>query len=130
MVFGFVGAYLIATTAWRYFADGITTGAPYTLLVGVMSFLVISYQKLTYVSLPGIIKETRTWFFHHREILRWSDIKFVSIMYRGDLAMVFLERDILGWKVLFLKEQIPKLKELFEEHIPEVEINEINERKK
>lgn len=91
-----------------------------------MAFFVIGYRKLVYVSRGGMVRETNTWLTHHRELLEWSKVQFVTIMYRGNSAMVFLERDTLGWKVLFQKDQIPQLKKLFQEYMPQVEINEMS----
>lgn len=123
-LFAFVGAYLIAITAWRYFARGTADGAFYMLLVGAASLLVMGYRKAIYVTPVGVVKETRTLFSNHSEILRWEEVRFTSIMYRGDSALVLLERDVLGWKVLFQKEQIPRLKELFQHYIPDIETDE------
>lgn len=125
IAFGLTGAYLIAMTAWRYFALGISSGAQYSLLVGALSFFVIRYQKRIYISPAGMVKETRTWLTSHRDILGWDEIKFVTVMYKGNQAMAFIERDTLGWKALFDRDQIPRLKELFGEYIPDVEIDEI-----
>lgn len=91
-----------------------------------MAFFVVGYRKLVYVSRGGVVRETSTWLTHHRELLEWSGVRFVTIMYRGNSAMVFLERDSMGWKLLFEKDQIPQLKKLFQEHMPEVEIDEIS----
>ncbi len=40
--------------------------------------------------------------------------------------MVFLERDSLGWKVLFERDQVDDLKRIFKQYIPDIEINEID----
>lgn len=122
-----VGIYLIAFTAWRYLGQGTVKGAQYNLLVGCMAFLVIGYRKLVYVSRDGVVRETKTWLTRHSELLEWGTVQFITVIYRGNSAMVFLERDSLGWKVLFEKDQIPRLKELFQEYMPEVEVNEISQ---
>lgn len=124
--FGLTGAYLLAITAWRYFAHGITSGAQYTIIVGVLSFFVIKYSKLVYLSPAGVVRETRTWLTSHREIMRWDEIKAVSIVYRGKEAMAFLERDSIGWKALFDKDQAPALKAIFAEYIPDIDIDEVD----
>lgn len=92
-----------------------------------MAFVVVGYRKLIYVSRGGVVRETSTWLTRHRELLEWGEVRFITIMYRGNSAMVFLERDSLGWKALFEKDQIPQLKKLFQEYMPEVEINEISQ---
>lgn len=99
------------------------------MLVACMAFFVIGYRKLIYVSQDGMVKETHTWLSHHRELLKWSEVKYITIMYKVGHAMVFLERDALGWKVLFTKEQIPELREIFKKYLPpDIGINEINSR--
>lgn len=125
IVFALIGVYTLGFTAWRYFAQGITTNALYNIIIGVMCFFVLKYEKLVYVSPVGIVKETHTWFSHHREVLKWSEVKFVTIMHKRKESMVFLERDTLGWKVLFGLEQIPELKTLFAKYIPSVEVDEM-----
>ena len=47
-------------------------------------------------------------------------------MHKGDETMVFLERDTLGWKVLFERDQVSDLKKFFKQYIPDIEINEMN----
>lgn len=125
-VFGLTGAYLIAITAWRYFAYGITSGAQYTIFVGVLSFFVISYSKRVYLSSSGVVRETRTWRTSHCEVMRWDEIKAVSIVYRGKEAMAFLERDAMGWKALFGRDQVPELKAIFAKYIPDIDIDEVD----
>lgn len=123
MIFALSGFYLIGITAWRYFSRGVSTGAQYTLLVGALSFLVIRYRKLVYVSSVGVVRETRTWRTAYREILSWDEVQFISIICRGNEAMVFIERDSMGWKVLFGRDQISALREIFAKYIPDVEID-------
>ena len=95
------------------------------ILIGLSSFFALKYQKLVYISPLGPVKETHTWITHHRETLRWDEIKFITIMYRRGEAMVFFERDVLGWKVLFDESQIDALKELFKKYVPKVTVNDI-----
>lgn len=125
-VFGLSGAYLLGLAAWRYFAYGITSGAQYTIFVGLLSFLVISYSKRVYLSPCGVVRETRTWRSGHREVMRWEEIKAVSIVYRRNEAMAFFERDALGWKALFGRDQAPALKEILAKYLPDIEIDEVD----
>lgn len=123
IIFALSGLYLIAITAWRYISRGVSDGAQYTLLVGALSFIVIRYRKLVYVSNVGVVRETRTWRTAHREILPWNEVQFISIIFRGNEAMVFMERDSMGWKVLFGRDQVPALLDIFAKYIPDVEID-------
>lgn len=122
-IFALTGVYLIGLTAWRYFSSGVSTGAQYALLVGALSFFVVKYRKLVYVSSVGVVRETRTWRTAHREVFLWDDVQFISIIFRGNEAMVFMERDSMGWKVLFGRDQIPALREIFAKYIPDIEID-------
>ncbi len=123
--FAAIGVYLIGSTAWRYFSAGITDAMTSNLIIGAASFFVLKYQKIVYVSPVGMVKETHTWVTHHRDLLRWEDIAFITIMRKRKQTLVFLERDTLGWKLLFDNDQIDELKSLFEQYIPDVEINDI-----
>ena len=123
--FAAIGVYLIGITIWRYYSLGTTDKAAMNILIGLSSFFALKYQKLVYISPLGPVKETHTWITHHRETLRWDEIKFITIMYRRGEAMVFFERDVLGWKVLFDESQIDALKELFKKYVPKVTVNDI-----
>jgi hypothetical protein len=72
-----------------------------------------------------MVKETHTWITHHREVMKWEEINFITLMHKGDETMVFLERDTLGWKVLFKCDQVNDLKKIFKQYIPDIEINEM-----
>lgn len=125
ITFALIGVYALGGAAWRYFAAGNTHNAFYNILIGVMSFFVLKYEKRLYVAPTGIVKETHTWITHHREVMKWDSIKFVTIMHKRGEAMVFFERDTLGWKVLFADDQVAELLALFKKYIPDVEVNDI-----
>lgn len=124
-MFGVVSAYLLAFTAWRYFGQGVLAGAQYNLLVAFLSFFVIGYRKQIYATSSGMVKETSTWLSCHRELLGWNEVSFVTIMTSGNNVIIFFERDTIGWKVMFGKNQMPELREIFRKYIPDVEIGEI-----
>ena len=73
-----------------------------------------------------MVKETHTRITHHREVMKWEEIQFVTLMHKRVGTMVFLERDSLGWKVLFERDQEDDLKRIFKQYIPDIEINEID----
>ena len=121
-----IGVYLIGMTFWRYYSLGVTDKALPNIIIAAASFFALRYQKLVYVSPIGVVKETHTWITHHREVMKWEDIKFITLMYKRGVTMVFLERDSLGWKVLFERDQMVDLKKIFNNYIPDIEINEID----
>ena len=123
--FAAIGVYLLGGTFWRYYSLGITDKVLPNIILGFASFFALKYQKLVYVSPIGMVKETHTWITHHREVLKWEEIQFITLMNRKSETMVFLERDVLGWKVLFERDQMVDLKKIFRNYIPDIEINEM-----
>mgnify|MGYP003589116215 FL=1 len=124
--FAAIGIYLIGGTLWRYYSQGVTEKILPNIILGFASFFALNYRKLVYLSPIGMVKETHTWITHHREVMKWEDIKFITLMHKGGETMVFLERDTLGWKVLFERDQVSDLKKFFKQYIPDIEINEID----
>ena len=124
--FAAIGIYLIGGTLWRYSSQGVTEKILPNIILGFASFFALNYRKLVYLSPIGMVKETHTWITHHREVMKWEDIKFITLMHKGGETMVFLERDTLGWKVLFERDQVSDLKKFFKQYIPDIEINEMN----
>jgi hypothetical protein len=124
--FAAIGIYLIGGTLWRYYSQGVTEKILPNIILGFASFFALNYRKLVYLSPIGMVKETHTWITHHREVMKWEDIKFITLMHKGGETMVFLERDTLGWKVLFERDQVSDLKKFFKQYIPDIEINEMN----
>ena len=123
--FAAIGIYLIGGTLWRYYSQGVTEKILPNIILGFASFFALNYRKLVYLSPIGMVKETHTWITHHREVMKWEDIKFITLMHKGGETMVFLERDTLGWKVLFKCDQVNDLKKIFKQYIPDIEINEM-----
>ena len=124
--FAAIGIYLIVGTLWRYYSQGVTEKILPNIILGFASFFALNYRKLVYLSPIGMVKATHTWITHQREVMKWEDIKFITLMHKGGETMVFLERDTLGWKVLFERDQVSDLKKFFKQYIPDIEINEID----
>lgn len=124
--FAAIGVYLLGGTLWRYYSLGITDKALPNVILGIASFFALKYQKLVYLSPIGMVKETHTWITQHREVMKWEDVNFITLMHKKGETMVFLERDSLGWKVLFERDQVNDLRRIFKQYIPDVEINEID----
>ena len=123
--FAAIGVYLPGSTLWRYYSRGITEGMLSNLIIGFASFFALKYQKIVYLSPIGMVKETHTWVTHHRELLKWEEIKFITIMKKRKQTLVFLEKDTLGWKLLFDNDQVSDLKNLFAKYAPDIEINDM-----
>jgi hypothetical protein len=122
----FMAACCFLFTAWLRWRDSANLKeAGYSLIIAAGFFIALKYEKLIYISREGFVKETHTWFTHHREILRWDEVRFITLMYRRRDLMLFAERDTLGWKVPFELSQAGEVKALLERYIPEVEVNEI-----
>ena len=123
--FAAIGVYLLGSTLWRYYSRGITEGMLSNLIIGFASFFALKYQKIVYLSPIGMVKETHTWVTHHRELRKWEEIKFITIMKKRKQTLVFLEKDTLGWKLLFDNDQVSDLKNLFAKYAPDIEINDM-----
>ena len=98
------------------------------LFLGCCSVVVIKYEKLIYVSPLGFVKETHTWVSHHRELLPWNEVKYVTLTTRGSRLMALIEKDEIGWKLFFKKDDLPELKEILKKHAPKVPVNDISPR--
>ena len=96
--------------------------------LGCCSVVVIKYEKLIYVSPLGFVKETHTWVSHHRELLPWNEVKYVTLTTRGSRLMALIEKDEIGWKLFFKKDDLPELKEILKKHAPKVPVNDISPR--
>ena len=59
------------------------------------------------------MKDTHTWFSHHREVLRWDEIRHVTLVTKGMGLTAFLEKDVVGWKLLFERNDMAALDGLF-----------------
>ena len=54
-------------------------------------------------------------------------MKAVTFSFKGDAMMVFFERGITGWKILFKREEEALLKELLSKYAPEVGIDSMSD---
>ncbi|MCF0247957.1 MAG: hypothetical protein HUJ86_05050 [Synergistes sp.] len=128
IVFALIAAYLFLSGGWLIFHHGETQKILMNIGLGFCALAVVKYVKKVYVSPIGFVKETHTWFSHHREILPWSDVKSVTINVRGQNMMALIERDIVGWKLFFYKNEKEKLKSILKEYVPNVPINDLSPR--
>ncbi|MDO5115558.1 MAG: hypothetical protein Q4D58_05620 [Synergistaceae bacterium] len=131
VAFVLIAAYLFTTAGWQLRHDGVTQKALLNLLLGACSLVVIKYEKRVYVSPQGFVKETHTWFSHHRELLPWSEIRHVTLMIKGGTLIAFLEKDSLGWKLLFDRNEMAALDGIVKKYAPRVPLkirNDMNSR--
>ncbi|MEG1602024.1 MAG: hypothetical protein RRY12_03520 [Cloacibacillus sp.] len=128
--FALIALYLLTAGVWQIYHDGLTGRAALNIFLGLCSIVVTKYEKRIYLSPEGFVKETHTWFSHHRDMLPWSEIQHVTLMSKGEKLLAFIERDTLGWKLLFERKDIPLLKETIKQHAPKIpiRIDESNSR--
>ena len=101
ITFAMIAAYLLLTAVWQFSHEEVTQRALLNLFLGCCSVVVIKYEKLIYVSPLGFVKETHTWVSHHRELLPWNEVKYVTLTTRGSRLMALIEKDEIGWKLFF-----------------------------
>ena len=88
----------------------------------VCGLLVLKFEKKIYASPLGFVKDTHTWFSHHREVLRWDEIRHVTLVTKGMGLTAFLEKDVVGWKLLFERNDMAALDGLFKKYAPKVKV--------
>lgn len=96
------------------------------IIVGICAFFVMRYSTVNYLAPEGVVRETHTWIMHRREILKWAEIRFVTIMHDGPDTMCFFEKDVLGLKMLFATDQVNDIKAILAKYIPGVDVNEMD----
>jgi len=126
--FVIIAVYLFFTAGWQFTHGGMTQKALLNLFLGCCSVMVIKYEKRIYVSPLGFVKETHTWISHHRELLPWNEIKYVTLTTKGNRMMTLIEKDAIGWKLFFSKDDHAKLKEILKRYAPKVPVNDISPR--
>jgi hypothetical protein len=114
-----VGLFLIAR--------GIYAGIFQEVLIGATFIYASGYRKRIFISEDGLVRETRLWRRTRTTVLSWSEIKHVSLARRASKIIVFFEKDVTGWRVLFNDEDEPKLRVILQKYIPEVGISTIEE---
>ena len=95
----------------------------YNLAFSAICLYGATINKKLYVSDVGVVREMKALGRHVRRVLPWSDVKFVTLVFRRTEMMVFFEVDATGWKVLFSRDQESQIRDILEEYIPEVDVN-------
>lgn len=120
--FGALAAYLAVTGVMEFMNEGFSQKVAVNAFLCVCSLLVLKFEKKIYASPLGFVKDTHTWFSHHRELLRWDDIRHVTLVTKGTGLTAFLEKDVVGWKLLFERNDMAALDGLFKKYAPKVKV--------
>ncbi len=122
LTFGLLAVYLAVTGAMEFMAAGVNQKVVINFFLSLCGVLVLKFDKEVYVSPAVCVKETHTWFSHLREILRWNEIRHVTLMTKGTGLTAFLEKDVIGWKLLFERNDMAALDGLFKKYAPKVKV--------
>ena len=120
--FAAIGVYLAASAIYEFAKSGASQRVFLNVFLCLCAFLVLKFEKRIYVSPLGFVKETKTWFSHHREILAWDEIGHVTLVTKGLSLTAFLEKDITGWKVLFTRNDLAALDGIFRKYAPKLKV--------
>ncbi|HOM96992.1 MAG: hypothetical protein WBJ85_01635 [Acetomicrobium sp.] len=101
--------------------------AIHKLILAIAAFYGIIYKKRIYVSSEGLVKEVKGILGTSVEFFPWQEVKAVTFSFKGDAMMVFFERGITGWKILFKREEEALLKELLSKYAPKAGIDFIGD---
>jgi len=118
--FGIIGIYLLGDSLRRFLM--VKSLTMHALFVGAAILYACGYRKRIYLTEEGIVRETKTWMNRNREVFPWAELGHVGLAFRRNQMMVFFERDILGWKVLFDRAQEGQLREILDKFSPGIEI--------
>ena len=78
--FGALAAYLAVTGVMEFMNEGFSQKIAINAFLCVCGLLVLKFEKKIYASPLGFVKDTHTWFSHHREVLRWDEIRHVTLV--------------------------------------------------
>lgn len=116
-----IGIYLLGDSLRRFLM--VRSLTLHAFFVGAAVLYACGYKKRIYLSEEGIVRETKTWLNNNREVFPWAELAHVALAFRRNEMMAFFERDILGWKVLFEKNQEGALREILGRYSPGIEID-------
>ena len=120
--FGALAAYLAVTGVMDFMSEGFSQKTVITAFLCVCGLLVLKFEKKIYASPLGFVKDTHTWFSHHREVLPWSEVRHVTLVTKGTGLTAFIEKDVIGWKLLFERNDMAALDGLFKKYAPKVKV--------
>ena len=120
--FGALAAYLAVTGVMEFMNEGFSQKVAINAFLCVCGLLVLKFEKKIYASPLGFVKDTHTWFSHHREVLRWDEIRHVTLVTKGMGLTAFLEKDVVGGKLLFERNDMAALDGLFKKYAQKVKV--------
>ena len=120
--FGALAAYLAVTGVMEFMNEGFSQKTVINAFLCVCGLLVLKFEKKIYASPLGFVKDTHTWFSHHREVLPWSEVRHVTLVTKGTGLTAFIEKDVIGWKLLFERNDMAALDGLFKKYAPKVKV--------
>ena len=120
--FGALAAYLAVTGVMEFMNEGFSQKIAINAFLCVCGLLVLKFEKKIYASPLGFVKDTHTWFSHHREVLPWSEVRHVTLVTKGTGLTAFIEKDVIGWKLLFERNDMAALDGLFKKYAPKVKV--------
>ena len=120
--FGALAAYLAVTGVMEFMNEGFSQKIAINAFLCVCGLLVLKFEKKIYASPLGFVKDTHTWFSHHRELLPWSEVRHVTLVTKGTGLTAFIEKDVIGWKLLFERNDMAALDGLFKKYAPKVKV--------
>ena len=120
--FGALAAYLAVTGVMEFMNEGFSQKIVINAFLCVCGLLVLKFEKKIYASPLGFVKDTHTWFSHHREVLPWSEVRHVTLVTKGTGLTAFIEKDVIGWKLLFERNDMAALDGLFKKYAPKVKV--------
>lgn len=121
--FAAFGAYLVFTAVSNYTKGDPILGIAFNLLAALFCFFVMKFEKKIYISPAGFVKDTVTWFSRHRELLRWEDVGYVTLVAKGPNMTAYVEKGVTGWKLLFTRNDIAAIDSLCRRYAPKVKVS-------
>lgn len=117
-----IAVYLAVTAVIEFTKSGADQRVWLNIFLFICALLVLKFEKRIYVSPLGFVKETKTWFSHHREVLSWDEIRHVTLMTKGTALTAYLEKDVTGWKLLFTRNDMATLDGIFRRYAPKLKV--------
>lgn len=124
----FVGILALYTAYKNYTEQGLKAGTVYNLIAGIICLYGSRIDRRLYLSDVGVVREVHSWGRVIRRVLDWDDIVLVSVAYRPRQVMFFFGEGSTGWKVPFDRAQEKEVRDILDDMIPGIEIEELGEK--
>ncbi|GHV53662.1 hypothetical protein FACS1894216_12090 [Synergistales bacterium] len=118
------GLLLIGGSLYPYYASsgGISYGQ---LIMGAILLYSSGYRRKFYIASDGVVRRGKGWRTSHRDVLIWSKVRGVTIIFRGRSIAALFEKGITGRRLIFSPEQEDDLLSLLAKYAPNAEIEVI-----